>query len=320
MKILYAASKRKNAADQLNRFLRAVEPLNHTIKVAAYRNTPCIKFVDWNLDALLNIFNPDKIYFENDNLSIYYEQVKYFNPDLIISDLEIFTSHIATILNIPIFQVGPRLLYEGLGDKYNIGVNKKYSYIFTQEHVQMTKNMIDNATCNFTYSHLCDLANPPPLKNNFEYVRPYHVLGKHSPACYHELVGITSNNDRKMIQLLKTSSDAVLFTNFIHESYPGIILKNSGYFNEYACNLQNCTYFINQGSAEHLADAFYNNKFSWIMPDFTDHESIINSVIAEHFKLGQVLYDSINKLCPVELPELRYNAGVKFLHERLHEI
>lgn len=320
MRILYAASKRKAAAGQLNRFLIAAEGLNHTIKIAAYQNLPCVRYVDWNLDSLLDMFNSERISFENDNLETYFNQVKYFNPDVIISDLEIFTSHIATLLNVPVFQIGPRLLYEGLAHKYDLGLSKQYSYVLNQEsdYRQRMRHMIDTADCNLVYSHLCDLADPPLLKGGFEYVRPYHVLGKVSAPCQHEMVAVSSRNDRTLLQFLRSNQDSVLFTDFLQETYKGIVLKDLANLDEYACNLHNCTYFVNRGIAEHLADAFYNRKFSWIFPDFTDHESIINSIIMQHFGLGRVLYD-LAKPIPVELPPPFYNVETKFLHERLHE-
>jgi hypothetical protein len=319
MKILYAASGRRGAANQLNRFLIAIAAMGHTVKIAAYHDIKCVSYIDWNLDALLNIFDPSKISFENDNLEIYYDQVKHFKPDLIISDLEIFTSHIATLLNIPTFQIGPRLLYQGLVNKNNIGLFKQYSHLLKQNIEQITQHMLDTADCNLVYSHLCDIAEPPPLRGGFEFVRPYHILGEPKLTCKHRVVAISSSNDRPFIQFLNTYEDAVLFTDFNREKYPEIALKDISNSSEYACNLKNCDHFISRGSAEHLADAFYNHKFAWVFPNFVDQEAIINSIVNERFGLGKVIYDPISKFDDIETPEPHYNANVLYLHERLND-
>src|SRR5208283_2605196 len=87
MKILYAAGNNTNASLQLARFMQAMP--GHHIKVAAYqKSSPKGMNVDWTLDCLLNIFTGQIA--ENDNLKIYYDQIQYFAPDLIISDLEYF--------------------------------------------------------------------------------------------------------------------------------------------------------------------------------------------------------------------------------------
>src|SRR5258706_5453728 len=99
MKILYAANNNINSLIQLSRFLRVISKQHH-IKISAYKKSspPSIN-IDWTLDALLNIFNP-RLSLNNDNLCIYYDQVKKFKPDLVISDFEYFTSSVAADLNV----------------------------------------------------------------------------------------------------------------------------------------------------------------------------------------------------------------------------
>ena len=90
MKILYAASNSYGARLQLSRWLQAMQGSGHQIKIAAYKkSSPKRVNIDWTLNALLNIYQPDLLSTNNDNLSIYYEQVKDYAPDLVISDLEL---------------------------------------------------------------------------------------------------------------------------------------------------------------------------------------------------------------------------------------
>src|SRR5271155_1177897 len=107
MKILYAAGDNTNACTQLSRFVQAMP--NHQIKVAAYQqSSPKGMNIDWTLNCLLNVFTGQIA--ENDNLKIYYDQIVYFAPDLIISDLEYFTSYLAGVGNIPLWQCSSSLI------------------------------------------------------------------------------------------------------------------------------------------------------------------------------------------------------------------
>lgn len=320
MKILYAAGRRKGAEGQSSRILQVLRNEGHTLKLAAYGHNS--NPVDWNLETLYDVRSPKTILFEGSSFEIYYEQVKRYSPDLIISDLEIFTSHLATILNIPIIQISPKLLYEGMVNqgKEKSGIHKNYHYfsVFNQP-AQYFKNIIDNADGIFAYSHIGDLKNPPKLKERYEFVRPYHVLGQESIVARHESVAISSDNHRGLIYLISSFDDAVLFSDFSGEKFPRIVLKKATDINEYACNLRNCQYFINRGAEEHLADAFYNGKFSYIVPDFEDEEAIISSIINQNLSLAQVIYDPLQGINPRTAPKPHYDCDIRFLHERLHD-
>ena len=75
LKILYAASNNENARIQLARFIKAMVGKPFIIKVAAYKkSSPKGMSIDWTLDCLLNIFNPEHLTFDNDNLKTYFNQ------------------------------------------------------------------------------------------------------------------------------------------------------------------------------------------------------------------------------------------------------
>lgn len=326
LKILYAASNNENGKIMLSRFIKAIEGKPYIVKVAAYKqSSPQNISVDWTLDCLLNMFNVDAVSTENENFVTYFNQVKYFNPDLIISDMEYFTSHIANVLNITLWQCSSSLITYGLtkSEKHNIGLYKKYSYLFHSDAiVQRNINVIDNSNYNFVYSHFGDMENPPQLNDDFQWVRPYHVEGKDYIPCQHNLVAAALKNNKQIFNLLQKSLDNVVFTEFSDETYSNFTLKDIGNQEEYACNLRNCNLFLCEGQTSFLADAFYNNKYSIVLVNFKDAECVINSMFSEQFLLSHNIYNvQEDILCHTgKTVNSNYNADIRYLHEYLEEI
>lgn len=326
LKILYAAANNENASIQLSRFLKAIAGKPFIIKIAAYKkSSPKNVPIDWTLDCLLNIFNPEHVSLDNDNLKTYHDQIKYYAPDLIISDLEFFTSYVANELNITLWQCSSSIINFSLTNKYkyDLGIYSKYAYLFNKNPVynQRVVNIIDNSNCNFVYSHLGDVDNSPALKDNFEWIRPYHQVGKISVPCRHNIVAGTTYNNKKIINALKQHEDSVLFTNFYEETYSNLRLKDIANQEEYYCNLKNSNLFVTEGQTSFLADAFYNEKHSIVIPNLDDPESIVNSTISERLKLSTSVYQYDNLDSYMDLFVLpSYNKQIKFLHEKVEEI
>jgi hypothetical protein len=326
LKILYAASNHSGAKIQLTRFMRAMQDKPYIVKVAAYKKSSPRINIDWTLNCLLNIYKPDLLSLDNDNFSIYLDQVKYFSPDLIISDLEYFTSQVASILNITIWQCSSSILNFALSheEKYNLGAFKHYSYILNRHplHTQRTVNLLDNANVNFVYSHLGDIQNSPKLKNQFEWVRPYYVIGKPSIPCKHNVVAATLDNNKRVIHLLKQHSDSVVFSDFDGEEYSNLLMKDIGNEAEYSCNLKNSNVFVCEGQTSFLADAFYNQKYSVILTDLKNAECILNTAFAEKAQIGSAIYNSqvdLNVYMDKQINN-QLNDSCKFLHERIDEL
>jgi uncharacterized protein (TIGR00661 family) len=317
LKILYAACNRKGAQLQLGRFLSAVAKDGHQIKIAGFNASLPGFYMDWTLDALLDMFNLEHISFDNDNLRIYFNQVKSFDPDLIISDLEIFSSHVGLVLNKPVWQVSPLLLYHGLNttEKTNMGVYKNYSYIFNKQATidDLIRNALANADKKFVYSHFGDVTNTT-LVEGFEWVRPYHVKGKISVPCQHNICAVALTNEKKYVNYLNKFEDTVLFSTNLDEEFAGVTLKDISNEVEYGCNLKNCFLAINQGFTDLLADAYYNNKFCSILPDFSQAECVINALYTEHLGLGKVIYQE-EETINFEVNST-YNR-LEFLHEKI---
>jgi hypothetical protein len=325
LKILYAASNNYGSRIQLERFVNAIKNQKHYLKIAAYKkSSPANLNIDWTLDCLYNIFKPEHISLDNENFETYFYQVKSFNPDLIISDLEYFTSHIAFILNTTLWQCSSSLLNFALSQeqKYNLGLFKRFYYLFHKIPLnnQRIMNMIDNSNCNFVYSHLGDANSNLKLKQDFSWIRPYHSVGKSSVICKHNLVAGMIQPNKNIIGLLKRYEDSVIFSENCNEDYPNIILKDIKNIDEYTCNLYNSNLFICGGQTSFLADAFYNGKYSLILPDYNDTECIVNSVASERFKLSDIIYDLDDNLDFSKSIITQYDENIKFLHEIIGEI
>lgn len=323
MKILYAAANREGSQIQLSRFLSSIQDKSWIVKVAAYsKSSPPFQSIDWNLDSMLSIFDPYVISFNNDNLSIYYDQVKHFNPDLIISDLEPFTSYVANLAGIRIWQVSPSLLYYATShiDKIRLGIYKSYRYIFAKSMLeqQRIKNFIFNSDRNLIYSHFGDVGLEIPAE--FEWVRPEHSKGKVSKACEHNLVAGLIHNDKSVLNFIRRYDDAVVFSNFTDESYSDLKLKSIQDQQEYACNVKNCSRLVSMGHADLLADAYYNEKFVSILPNFAEPECIINSLYSERFGTGSICYDRKALDQPPQFLKINYNKSITSLVEKVAEI
>ena len=188
IKILYAASNSSNSRIILQRFLEHTS--NYNLKLSAFKkSSPKNISIDWTLDSLLN--TNESINFDSETFETYFRQVKSFKPDLIISDLEYYTSHVANLLNIPVWQCSSSIISNSFQsiDKKNTLLHTHYEYILTNNKLNsVIHNIIANSSRNLVYSHLSDINNPPSLKPGFEWVRPYYTLGKVSQTCKHNIV------------------------------------------------------------------------------------------------------------------------------------
>lgn len=327
-KILYAAGNSFDSQIQLSRCYNFIKNDNE-VKIAAFKkSTPSNVKVNFSLDFLFDIFS-DKYYsLETETFAVYHEQIKKFKPDLIISDLEYFTSCIGIDLSIPVWQVSPFLLKKFLTlSNLKINLNKKYFKIFdvTELYDHSINNIIYNSEENFIYSHFIDSSNISNVRDNsnFKWIRPYHELGKKSKLCEHNVVSVLLNNNKQIIKSLKKEKDLVLFSKFYNENYNDFHIKDINNTKEYYCNLQNCNIFVSEGQTSFMADAFYNNKQTFNFTNFSDAQSILNSLIAEKLKLATNLTIDPNISLLKNYKHLPLNINksedVKFLHEKIED-
>ncbi len=318
IKILYAGGRYNNSKIQLFRFIKNTLDKPYCIKIAAYKQySPNIN-IDWTLDCLLNVYNPVQLFVDNDNFRIYVDQIKSFNPDLIISDFEFFTSYAGFSLNIPVWQCSSAITNFALHkkEKYNLGLFKQYSYLFNKNPntFQRNYNIVENSNKKFVYSHFGDIAEPIELQAGYQFVRPYHQIGKKSKVCEHNLMAATISVNKNIINLMNQYQDNVFFSDFIDEKYDHVVLKNIYNEEEYFCNLYNCKHFVTEGQITFLADSFYNNKKSWIVNNFEDTECLLNSIISEKYLLSEKIKKQLDT---PETIEYSLNKEISFLHDQI---
>lgn len=314
MKILYAAGNRLGSYYQLKRFLDSVADKNHTVKVAAYKKSLGDQDVDYTLDCLLNFTNPDGPTSFNGNYAYYRNEIKRFNPDLVISDLEVYSSMLANELNIKLWQVSPLNLYYALNSKtkQNVGIHKNYSHLLESNHKrsEYINYALNYSSRKFVLSHLCDCENPPELIEGFEWARPSFVLGENIDK-YHYVIALAKSN-KKIIDEFK-NKDSILLSPYMFEKYDMMAVADID-SDAYKNSLENCKIFITDGTAAFLADAFYNQKYAFSIPRYDDIETIIGSYMNEHCGIGKTDLGSTLQV------NIKINENVKFISGYLDEL
>lgn len=178
MKILYGAGKRPGANLQLKRFL---DHCDHEIRFATYlRYSECLPYIDWTLDALKSTNSFDKKAVNNlfgyksaphvdyGNAEILLEEIDIWKPDLVISDAENITAHVAKSLEIQLWYCSPLHLLDGIEwDK------KQLKYHIVLEKVRKQLLALPNAELTLIYSPFCDISMRPILKPGYEWCKPY---------------------------------------------------------------------------------------------------------------------------------------------------
>lgn len=318
MKILYAANNNYHSKVQLERFLKCLDKSKFTLKIAAYKDYLPNCNVDWTLNCLLQNYmsNPYSLW-NNNYLNIYLDQIKKYNPDLVISDFEIFTSFIATNLNIKLWHVSSKILNNGLHHLYKqcMHLHKNYSILYPEENLSAKeKDILYSADKNYVYSHWGDLLEAPTLIDGFEWIRPYYITGSYSKPCQHQYVAVNTNNNYNIINELKDKEDAVMFTPYQEIRYGNIINKNIKDIDEYGCNLYNCQVFVSDGTESYLSDAIYNNKKFIIVPDMYNRDSLAN------YLMYQKIYNYLLEDDIYTPAQLLIKPETKFLHQHLEDL
>jgi len=223
MKIIYSVNNRIGSNNLLLRFL---ENLNgHEVKIAAYNNSSySINTVDWLLNSIhryngLYIYQLHSTKYIAENIELILKDVAEFGPDLIISDSEHIFGYIANQFDIPLWYCSPLNLIEGV--KWNKKI--PYSYLFNQ----YMSHKLPKADKYLIYSPFCDILNPPPIKENYNWVRPYYNESKS--------VSIDENNRVE-------------------------------YLNKILRYIDLGDYCFTDGNTDNISNSIYNNKKSLVTP------------------------------------------------------
>lgn len=327
VKILYACNNNTNSVLQAERILFALKSnSNFQIKVSSYLNKGPfgIKNSDWTLNSLLDIFQPNHFSIHsNYNFQIYLEQIRSYAPDLVISDLEYFTSQAAILLNIPLWQCSPSLLNFGLNkcDKYNLGFHKKFSYLEKNLILQRQfSNIINNSEKNFVYSHLGDVGLA--LSPSFEWLRPYHKLGKESKPCHHSVVAISPNLSPKILKHLLRKQDCIIFS-YYPDQLNQIRNKDLNNTEEFYCNLRNSNVVVCEAEPTYLADAYYNFKHTFLLSSNVP-SYLISGIINEKLGLSRYIYGDedidVTKDYSLDEQYITRDSNIFFLHDKLNTL
>lgn len=322
MNILYAAGNRKTASLQLERIYLSLSSLpGIKLKIAAYNiSSPVGLNIDWTLDPLQGVYGKSPLLTEDSvEHKNYYNLVKNWKPDLIISDFERYTSFIGMSLGVPVWQVSPIVALFALNPtdnfKYEIAKRCKAFYRKYVHEYSISKNMIENSEKNLVYSHIADLKNKPILKNGFGWCRPYFDFGDTNPNCKEEVCCFM---DYKNINILKTikNHNTIIFSNRIKESLSRKT-KTMNDYSEYLCYLKNSKKFVCDTQSSTLADAFYNGVKPFVYKDLLDLECIINYCLSKKHKLINELKEIDNDGCASIKTEYQ---NCNQLHNYLEEI
>jgi len=183
VRILYGAGNFSGSNIRLSRFLRHC-PRRHEVRVAAHlRNHQYLDYIDWALDAVRTTRpNPKGRVADSFgdyqgtsiprvNLNRFEEmlaELTEWDPQLVISDAEPVTAHIAKAFCAQLWLCSPLHLLDGIDWEFG---HLNRSAVIKKTRRQLA--LLPKATKRLIYSPFADLSMRPMLKDGFEWVTPY---------------------------------------------------------------------------------------------------------------------------------------------------
>ena len=308
MKILYAAGNSINAKTQLARVKYEFDTCDKiNVKYASYKkSTPANHHVDFLLNPLLDIYNDSSLYLysmlervDTPEFYKYLTYIKEYKPDLIISDLDIFTSMAAATQGIPLWSVSTRLLYNGCDFNTKLKLPIYSSYFKHKDELSYYSKIIEYSDKKFVYSHFGDVLNTFYLNSGFEWVRPYTIKKERT---YENIVYATPNVNYSFLR--KITKNFILYSEDYNLNNHRFENNNIYDLDRYFDDLSKSYCAINDGDTIHLADCFYNNIYPIVNSDFWNIDSAFNTVLSEHYFLASCKTQnqplSIRKTYPIE--------------------
>lgn len=275
MRILYGAGNFSGSNIRLGRFLKHCSRRQHDVRVAAYlRNHQYLDCIDWTLDAVrtkkpnpkarvADLFGGYDGEFPRVHLDRFSEmlaELTEWDPQLVISDAEPVTAHIAKAFCTRLWSCSPLHLLDGV--EWDIGhINR--SAVIKRARRQLAS--LPSSARKLVYSPFADLSMRPLLKDGYEWVTPY--TNPNDDGCLGERV--EQNGFRFILQALHCGAwkPAVLTTgetSFVADAfYQGKIIAVSphSWDAETVLNAILCEYFgVGRNLGEIGKDISYSNN------------------------------------------------------------
>jgi hypothetical protein len=299
MKILYSAGNRLGANVQLHRFLTNLSG-EHTIRIAAYvKSSSSIRHINWTLDALhykivpkkrskdlQKIFGHKVPLININNATIFLSEVVDFEPDLIISDGEPISAHIAKTLGVRLWYCSAVHLLDGIDWE-----SGQLRYLSLLENTRKLLSKFPEAEKILVYSPFGDIKFRPTLKNGYEWVEPYYIKTNNVQPIKQENVFVLNDFNRfpYLTRIFNSLSKRFALVSPFSESFTNIDQYSVDDENSYKALVKGCSRFFTTGESSYVADAFYNLKNICIMPSLKDPESLLNSILIREYNIGSDL-------------------------------
>lgn len=293
MKIFYSAGNYQDINQQLSRWLLVNK---HEVMIAAHlKSSESFLHVHWTLDALYNRLdnkNPQELFqllghtgapkVSAKQVEILLREIDDFGPDLIISNGEPVSAHLAKALSVKLWYCSPMHLLDGV--EWERGDLK---YLSLLANTKKYFNKLPQADKILVYSPFGDLLNSPALKSGYEWIQPYSIQA--IPKLKDQNIAVVPIKNRlsKLTKVLNcVNFDLTLFTSFA-DTFTHLKIKPIDDTNAYQEGLGNCNWFFYTGGTSYLADAVYSAiPRVCAAPSLDDPESLLNGVLGKLYGLG----------------------------------
>jgi hypothetical protein len=284
MKILYAASDSIGASIQLNKFLIHFPWHKHTLKISAYHGYNYLSNIDYNLH-FLTPFKDKKQSIHTDNTRIYYNELDKYNPDLIISDLDILTSYYAIDRKTKLWQYSADFIYYYLSPVTMRHLSLSQRFIGrTSVHRKDYEFILSNSD-KCLYPSLYDLLG---LKvTDVEIIDPLSIMGDLNPKYNHKLILSLYNNKRCFLKHCK--EDSLLFTTDTSEFFKNIKTKYTYSDIDYYNNIVSSDLYMCDLYSDFIFDGLINNQTINSYINFSELSTITNFALLKHLGLINVM-------------------------------
>ena len=247
-----------------------------------------------NIKSLLK--NIQKISKENYNKLIKVKkEIDEFDPQVVISDMETFSSFIANERNIPSISIdNQHYLIHG---EYSFPEKYRLSYL---KAIMIIKGIMFKTKYYLVMAFPgCKLKN----KTNLFQIQPVlrnEILNAKSKNLDYIFVYQSTKSHEKLIEILKRINYKFIVYGFDKNHKVGnLIFKKFSDDKEYINDLSNCKAVITNGGFTLISEAIYLKKPILVVPIKKHFEQIMNAMYVKENKIGE-FYDDLDETHVVE--------------------